>query len=47
MGQIGFLGCGKMAKALVGAILRSKMYMREDVLCSDADKGQRSPAQIN
>ncbi|MCH9023486.1 MAG: pyrroline-5-carboxylate reductase [Planctomycetes bacterium] len=42
MGKIGFLGCGKMATALVGAVLRSEVYKPEDVLCSDADEGQRA-----
>ena len=32
--KIGFIGCGKMAQAIIGGILKNGLFMEEEILCS-------------
>jgi len=38
MNRIGFIGAGKMAAALIGAILRAKLVPKEAIICSDINQ---------
>lgn len=37
-GTIGFIGCGNMAKAMIGGIVKSGLYRGEEVFASDTSK---------
>ena len=34
--KIGFIGCGNMASAIIGGILKNRIAEKEDILASDA-----------
>ena len=40
--KIGFLGAGKMASAMIEAILRGKLAIRQDIICSDVLEERRA-----
>lgn len=42
--KLGFIGCGNMAKAMIGGIVKSGVYPREDIIASDAFAPARSAA---
>ncbi|HIR46913.1 MAG TPA: pyrroline-5-carboxylate reductase [Candidatus Caccousia avicola] len=42
--KIGFIGCGNMAKAMIGGVIRSGVCQKEEILASDAFAPARSAA---
>lgn len=38
MGKLGFIGCGNMAKAIMGGIIASKSVAAEDIIASDVNE---------
>ncbi len=43
--KVGFIGCGNMAKALIGGILKKKLVKPEDILASDKSSEARNLAE--
>ena len=43
--KIGFIGCGNMAKALIGGILKKGLVRPEDILASDRSEQARETAE--
>ncbi|WKY49146.1 pyrroline-5-carboxylate reductase [Eubacteriaceae bacterium ES3] len=40
--NIGFIGCGNMATAMVGGIIASGLYQKENILCYDPSESARA-----
>ncbi|MBK5243661.1 MAG: pyrroline-5-carboxylate reductase [Eubacteriaceae bacterium] len=38
---IGFIGCGNMASAMIGGLIRSDLFLPENILCYDPMEGSR------
>lgn len=43
--RLGFIGCGNMAGALIGGILKKHMIPREEIIASDLNESSRQRAQ--
>jgi len=44
--KIGFIGCGNMAKAMIGGLIKSKMTSSDDILASDNNPLHLEEAQL-
>jgi pyrroline-5-carboxylate reductase len=44
---IGFIGCGNMAKAMIGGLTKSKLFNPENILCYDPSEAARAQVAEN
>ena len=44
--KLGFIGCGNMANAIIGGILRSGLYLPEEIIGSGPSRGESGRNKI-
>lgn len=45
--KIGFIGCGNMAKAMIGGIIRNGLYRKEEIIAADHSEGALEQARAS
>ena len=43
--KIGFIGCGNMAKAMIGGVIRSGLYQKDEIIAADHSAGALEQAE--